>query len=182
MIITNVCLLLEALSIVICLHHLYGEKFRLDIATVCYLSIDMIVVVTVNQLCLPKEYTMIIYPVLIIYCGFRLGFKLRPLIINIILCMVLISGIQMLIAFPICHIFQIHVINELQLLCVNSLVFLCITIFLPKSKLKKLSLFLDNKEKFLIVIISICLFMTLFWVFSYKKTKLLDINQSIFFQ
>ena len=34
MIITNVCLLLEALSIVICLHHLYGEKFRLDLSLI----------------------------------------------------------------------------------------------------------------------------------------------------
>ena len=67
MIITNVCLLLEALSIVICLHHLYGEKFRLDIATVCYLSIDMISMAAVNYLGLSKVYTMIIYPFLILF-------------------------------------------------------------------------------------------------------------------
>ena len=64
MIITNVCLLLEALSIVICLHHLYGEKFRLDIATVCYLSIDMISMAAVNYLGLYNDNLSISYFVL----------------------------------------------------------------------------------------------------------------------
>lgn len=180
MIITNVCLLLEALSIVICLHHLYGEKFRLDIATVCYLSIDMIIVIAVNFLGMAKEFTMVIYPILIIYCGLRFGLKIRALFINNILCMVLISGIQMLMAFLICHLLKIHVIDETQLLVVNLGVFLIVLLILPKCKLEKMSLFLDNKERFLICIISICLFMAMFLVYKYKQTELLEINQSIF--
>ncbi len=37
--ITNVCLLLEMLSIVLCLHRLYGEKFRFDIVTVSFVCV-----------------------------------------------------------------------------------------------------------------------------------------------
>ncbi len=80
MIVTNVCLLLEALSIVICLHHLYGEKFRLDIATVSFLSIDMIIMTAINYFGLPKTYTMVIYPVIILYCGVRFGFRIKSLV------------------------------------------------------------------------------------------------------
>ena len=68
MIITNVCLLLEALSIVICLHHLYGEKFRLDIATVCLLAVDMIMMQTIDYFGWSSVWSVLIYPVLAVYC------------------------------------------------------------------------------------------------------------------
>lgn len=178
MIITNVCLLLEALSIVICLHHLYGEKFRLDIATVCYLSIDMISMVTVNYLGLSKTYTMIIYPLLILYCGKRFGFKIRRLVINLALCMVFISGIQMIVSFPICYLLNLHVVQDVQLLFVNVLAFLVVLFLLPKFRVRQLSLFLDDKEKILVATLCICFFMILLLMFSYKRIKLLDINQT----
>lgn len=39
----NICLLLEGLSMVICLHYLYGEKFKLGIINASYLTVYMIV-------------------------------------------------------------------------------------------------------------------------------------------
>ena len=91
MIITNVCLLLEALSIVICLHHLYGEKFRLDIATVCLLAVDMIMMQTIDYFGWSSVWSVLIYPVLAVYCLKKFKCKFMLLLINIVLCMVMKS-------------------------------------------------------------------------------------------
>lgn len=91
--ITNVCLLLEALSIVVCLHHLYGEKFRLDIATVSLLSIDMIMMQAIDYYGLPSTFSMLFYPIIVIYCGVKFGFKIQELIVNNILNVAIICMI-----------------------------------------------------------------------------------------
>ena len=92
--ITNICLLLEALSIYICLHYLYGEKFKLNIETVSCLAIHMIVLTAVNYYNIPQIYTMIIYPVIVVYSGVRFGLKLKTLIVNNILNIAIASSIQ----------------------------------------------------------------------------------------
>ena len=95
MVIINSCLLLEVLTIVICLHHLYGEKFKLDIVTVSFLSADMIIMTMINFFGMARIYTMIVYPVIILYCGIRFGFKLKKIVVNIVLCITLVGVIQM---------------------------------------------------------------------------------------
>lgn len=179
MIITNVCLLLEALSIVICLHHLYGEKFRLDIATVCYLSIDMISMAAVNYLGLSKVYTMIIYPFLILYCGARFGFKLKQMIINLILCIAIISGIQ--IAVMIVYFYATGVKNyqNMDLLMVDLISFSIISFLMPKLKAFKLSSLVKKKEKGITFVIVICFLLCIFWILSYKKFGTMELYQTV---
>ena len=66
MIIKNICLLLEALSIIICLHNLYNEKIKLEIITVVFLSFDMIVMTAINFYGFSQTYmtTLAIYPII----------------------------------------------------------------------------------------------------------------------
>ena len=179
MIITNVCLLLEALSIVICLHHLYGEKFRLDIATVCFLSINMIVMTAINYLSLPKVYTMIIYPIFFIYCGARFGFHFMRMIINILLCIVIVGGIQMITAIPFHYLFNIELFVENQLLIVNCFAFVIVSVLVPLFKLKKLSHILLSKGRILFISLFVCFFITLISIVVYKEFTLIELNQGI---
>ena len=76
MIIRNCCLLLEALSIVLCLHHLYGERFKLDIRTVNLLAVDMIMMHMIDFYGLSGIISILIYPFIVIYCGLKFGFKI----------------------------------------------------------------------------------------------------------
>ena len=48
MIIGNISILLEALSIIMCLHYLYDKRFELDIATICLLSTDLILMQVID--------------------------------------------------------------------------------------------------------------------------------------
>ncbi len=179
MIITNVCLLLEALSIVICLHHLYGEKFRLDIATVSFLSIDMIIMTAINYFGLPKTYTMVIYPVIILYCGVRFGFEIKKIAVNFILCIILVGGLQLLIATPIGYLFNMHNVVKLNLLIMISTVFVVITIAIPYAKIEKLSSFLQYKDRALFLSMAICLVIISFWLIRYKKGAWMELDNTI---
>lgn len=121
--IQRICLVLEALSIVICLHHLYGEKFKLDIETTSLLAIDMIMMQTIDYYGLPSVLSVLIYPIIALYCGKKFGFNFRAIIINNILYMVIISGIQIAVTIPYYFMSGIQSFDKKELLIVNVLAF-----------------------------------------------------------
>lgn len=179
MIIKNVCLLLEALSIVICLHHLYGEKFKLDIATVSYLSIHMIVMVAINYLGLPKTYTMIMYSIFIVYCGVRFGFQVRKLAINIVLCIILVAIIQMGLGLGITYFGRSVIFGDLRSLVTNILALLITIFVLPLCKIGNISFYIKDKGKILMLTIGICIVIVLYMIIDYKKIGVLDLEPLI---
>ena len=179
MIITNVCLLLEALSIVICLHHLYGEKFRLDIDTICLLAVDIIMMQTIDYFGWSSAWSFFIYPMIFIYCGRKFGFKVKVLIINLLLCVVIVGGIQLIVAIPFYYLLKIQSFDNYKLLIVNLLAFLLVTLFPSKIiKNKKLSVHLDKEKVFLFSLIT-CIAIIAFCVFNYKKFKLIELLDSV---
>lgn len=177
--ITNICLLLEALSVVFCLQCLYGEKFKLDIETTSFLATDMIIMTAINYYGLPKIYTLIIYPVIAIYCGMKYGFKLKVFLINLVLCVILVGGIQIIVMIPMYYILSIFHLSVIQLLIVNSITFLIVFFALPKCRMERLTNYMQSKEDLLIISSIICLAITAFCIVAYKEFKLLELNQTI---
>lgn len=180
MIITNVCLLLEALSFVICLHCLYGEKFKLDIATVCFLSINMIVMTAINYLSLPKVYTMIIYPIILVYCTIKFRRKLRISVINLIMSIVIIGGTQAVVMLGFYYISRDKRFENTDLLIVNIIVFLLIVFLLPLFKLRYLPMLLNgNKEKKMAIVAEVCFALSILLLISYKEFETMELYQTI---
>lgn len=177
--VTNICLLLEALSVVLCLHCLYGEKFRLDIATTSFLAIDMIIMTIINYYGLSKVYTMIIYPIIVIYCGVRFRFKLKEMITNVIIGSVIISSVQMLVMGSWNFILNIETFSDFHLLTVNCVAFLIILFILPRMKIERVANYLYNREKILTISLSVCLVIIIFLFLNYKEFKLFELNQTI---
>ena len=177
--VTNICLLLEALSIVLCLHYLYDEKFKLDIETTSYLAINMISMTVINYYKMPKIFTMAIYPFIAFYCGIKFRFKLREIIINIILCIIIVGVIQMIVALPFYYLLDVHLFSNYRLLLINCVAFLIMLFVIPRLKINRVVAFLKNKEKILIVSIIICLGITFFCVISYKRFIQVELNQTI---
>ena len=177
--VTNICLLLEALSVVFCIHYLYGEKFKLDIETTSFLAIDMIIMTAINYYGLPKIYTMIIYPVIAIYCGMKYGFKLKVLLINLVLCVILVGGIQIIVMIPMYYVLAVIHFSTMRLLVVNLTAFIIVIFILPKCRLERLTNYLQSKEDLLIISSIICLVITAFCIVAYKEFKLLELNQTI---
>lgn len=179
MIITNVCLLLEMLSIVICLHHLYGEKFKLDIDTVCLLAIDMIMMQVIDYFGWSSIWSVLIYPIITIYCGRKFGFQLKRIILNIVICVLLIGIIQIIVTFSFCCGLRLHELSDIHLLFTSGLVFLIVLFGISKDRFKKLFFFFQNKEKMLIISIAICVVLVLTWLVGYKSFRLLEAYQAI---
>ncbi len=179
MIITNICLLLEALSIVICLHHLYGEKLKLDIETVSFLSIDMILMTVINYYGLPKTYTMIIYPILALYCGAKFGFRLKSMVVNLVLCIILVGGMQLIVAFPCYYLLDISFFVDAKLLFINFIANFLVIFVLPRCKIRKLSSFLQERERILVITLGICIIVLFYLLIYYKELRWIEINQAI---
>lgn len=179
MIITNVCLLLEMLSIVICLHHLYGEKLKLDIDTVCLLAIDMIMMQVIDYFSLSGVWSILVYLFVMLYCGRKFGFKIKIICINVSLCIILVGLIQMLMTYIFCYWLDIYILVDYELLIASCVVLLIVLYVLPKCKVRKLSIFLQDKEKLLTVTIISCVTVILIWLISYKQLKVLEAYQAI---
>lgn len=177
--ITNICLLLEALSIALCLHYLYDEKFKLDIKTLSYLSIYMIIMTTINYYSLPKTYTMIIYPVIFLYCGMRFGFKMRELIINTVLYMVIVSGNQLIATWLCYFVSGVRSFSDLGLVIVNGIAFLIVLLVLPKCKLNKISTYLQDEGRIYIISLCISIIVAGYCVTQYKRIDSTGLFQSI---
>lgn len=177
--ITNICLLLEALSIALCLHYLYGEKFKLDIKTLSYLSIYMIIMTTINYYGLPKTYTIIIYPVIFLYCGVRFGFKIRSLIINNILYLAILSGIQFIVSSVYSIIYKIEFFENIMLLAVNCITFAIILFVLPKCRLNQISIYFQDKERSYVMALAISVAATGYCLMQYKKIDGVGVFQSV---
>lgn len=177
--VTNICLLLEALSIIYCLHCLYGEKFKLDIATTSFLAIDMIIMTIINYYELSKVYTMIIYPIIVIYCGVRFGFKLKEMITNVVICIIINGGIQILVMASLHYVLEINIFSNIHLLFINGIAFGIVFFILPRFQLGKIINYLLNKEKILISSLIICFILIVFWLLSYKGFKLFELHQTI---
>lgn len=175
--ITNVCLLLEILSIIFCIHYLYGEKFRLDIATTSYLAIHMIIMTSMNYYELPPIYSMSTYIIMFIYCGIRFGLNLKAMVINNILYIVIIGVMQIIITMCYGYIFNILVFNDVELLIFNCIVFCGVLLILPKMKVNKLSTYLQDKERILIISLVLCVIFAASSVINYKMLKVAELYQ-----
>lgn len=173
MIIKNVCLLLEALSMVFCIHYLYGEKVKLDIATVSYLSIHMIVLTAMNYLGL-SIYSMISYPIFAVYCGVKFGFKWKKLLVNMVLCVILVGVTQLVVVYIFSHLANMMLIADYQLLIINFVSAFIIIFLMPLCSIKKLSFYIKDKGKMLMLTIGICIIIVLRMIIDYKKLGLLD--------
>ncbi len=167
MIIQNVCLLLEALSVVICLHRLYGEKFKLDIVTISFLSIHMITMTGMNYLGL-SIYSMIGYPILAAYCSMKFGFKWKELLVNMVLCVILLGGLQ-IITLLLVNFDETASSANMQLLLADGITTMIVIFLLPMPKMRRLIYIIKDNGSILGLTAGTCFFMVLFLITSYKR-------------
>ena len=177
--ITNVCLLLEAISIVFCTYCLYGEKFKLDITTTCFFSIYMIIMTVINYYKLPQVYTMAIYPVMFLYCGIRFGFYFKAIVINNMLYLIITGGIQIATMMVYYIIFNIQSFGNVDLLIVDCIACIVILLIIPKCKIDRVSIYLQDKERILIIALILCIIVASFCLIQYKKIDKLGLYQYV---
>lgn len=180
--IERIYVLLEVLATVICLHCLYGEKLKLDIMITVFLSIDMIVMTTINYYQLPRVYSFIIYPIIWVYCGVRFGFRWREILINNILCMIIMGGTQLLVIMIYGWIFNLLSLDLMtfeyaELLIMNGGILFIIWVVLPRLRIHRLSIYLQDKERILFISLGFCILLIISSFANYKIANRAKIYQ-----
>lgn len=177
--IERIYVVLEAVSIVICLHYLYGERFKLDMATICLLAIDMIIMQSIDYYGWTSILSLIIYPIFVIYCGIKFGFRILKIIVNMVLCVLIVGGIQLGVMLFCGYVLKIQHYDKMILLVINSVICLAIVLLLPRKRIAQLSTYLQDKGRILIITIIVCVVLTVFCLLSFKEYEMVELNQAI---
>lgn len=170
----RICVVLEGLSIAVCLHRLYGKKFRFDIATVSLMTIEMIMMQAIDYFGWPKELSMLFYLVVAGYCVIEFGFDIKKLIVNNVLYLIII-GILQIVVMMIFFVFRIQqLIVGIKSLVFNVAILLIIIFVFPRFKIKDLIEVLKDREKIQILTFALCILITSILIINFKQINIIS--------
>lgn len=147
MITVSLACLFEILSVVVCLHYLYGEKFKIDLVTFGFIALDICWMNIAYLFDFGQEWSLIMYLVILIYCGVKFEFQIKRIITNIVLCIGILMLIQATIMLMVSGIFKVEKIGTSVNFIINFIMFLIVILVLKRCKLKKLSDIVRSNEK-----------------------------------
>ena len=165
--------LMEILSIVLCIHILYGKKFQLNIKNIVLCSFDVILLQAINENVVSQKFVLLIYIMVFIYCCAEFGYKKKEIFINNALNFVILFMVQIL-----CWV--VFVLAQLDSLSVDKQVFLLnfmsvsvVALVLPKCKLNRLSKYMQEKHLLVNLALAVCMVFVLYMFVSFRITKYL---------
>lgn len=144
--VNRVSLLVEIMSTIICLFGLYGEKFRFDFKEIILVSIEIIVMQSIDMGYLPAWSAELMFLVIALYCVWRFGFDKKKLIVNNVLYIILLSGLQMICFFIVSCIVGEGAGEEIRIFCVNIIMFLVCIIITRNKWLKRVSFYFQRED------------------------------------
>lgn len=159
----GVTLLIETISTIICIHHIYGKKVKWDVQTISLILLLLFILETINKTETSEIITILVYVLLGIYCKLRFQESIIKTGVSII-----ILGIVMTILQFICLLCISILIPEnetLRSVCVNIAVLCCNLFLLPRCKLDVYRNRIKFKSKYMlavfIFVVTIVLFLLL---------------------
>lgn len=161
--------LFEALSIVFCLHYLYGVKICFDWVTICYITVDVVWMSIIQLFQIEHYWSILIYPLIALYCGVKFGYNYKAIIVNNILYIAILSGIQATLAIIFNIILGIERVGELDSIFLNIVVLLLVVVVLRKCKLDKLSKVLQANDKIIMICLIVVIIIVSLFLYNYKK-------------
>lgn len=176
--VVSLYLLFEVLAVVVCLHYLYGEKFRFDIVTVSIISIDLIWMQAIYYFHWNQSWSLMIYPIIIVYCILRFGFDVKAIVVNNILYLLIVCSLQLFLAVIISAISGIVTVDVEESLIINIITF--VIILLGMRKLHILSKFLQNRERLIVITFCVDIGGMLFAMVKYRGEKGIEVWIYIF--
>ena len=169
MIVISLINLLEVLSVVFCLHYLYGEKPRLEAVTVCFILLEVAWMSGVYYLQLGQEWSMMMYPIVALYCALRFGTDIKAIFINNVLYMAILSGIQTTIMMLCRALLKIENFDKMDNFLINVIMYAIVIGILRKCRLKKLSDILKSRERLVVAALTVTAVGTMLFLTTYKS-------------
>lgn len=174
--VVSLYLLFEVLAVIFCLHYLYDETVRFDAPTIVLIVVELLWMNAMYQLEWNQGLSLLIYPMIMIYCGIKFGFDIKKIIVNNILCLLILTVLQMTIGIIVFYIFMnINIVGENESLIINIILFIVVVFGLKRCELAKLSKILQSNEKLIIASVTVILINFFFFMTVYKKDSRFEI-------
>ncbi len=124
--------LFEILSVLLCLSLLYGEKFRLDKLSISLILLEVTFYTLLEVYHLNNSLTVVMYPLIAIFCGLKYGWKWKPILVNNILYIFIVGILQVLYLMFYYFILSAHLNENVILFIASGTMFL--TFYMLRKK------------------------------------------------
>ncbi len=171
--VVSLSLFFEILAVVVCLHYLYDEKIKLDKLTISFIFIEMIWMIIVCFFELNQTWTLLMYPIIMVYCGVKFGFNIKAIVVNNVLYMIILCILQSTIMMVFNFVFG-KLNYEIQVV-INFIVLILVIVLAKKCNLAKLSKILQKREILLAIVLFVLGISFLLFLFQFKQTLGFDI-------
>lgn len=160
----------EAVSVLLLLHNLYGKKMCCNIYSLLFVAADYLVML-VTELCgLNQNLSIVVYLLLIVYCVKVFDSKLKAAIVNIILLVVILMGIQLSVLIVLEMLGDVIIGYENSALALSNFMILCVTIVIyKKAELHTIALYFQRNGKLAGIILLLESTLVFFLIFQYKS-------------
>lgn len=174
----KVILLVELLSVFLCVFRVYGQKPKIDVKGIIAFGSMFIIVDVVNYYSIPRNYVFLAYLVLIVYAILMFKEKFIKTVISIVLAIIVIAVVQ----FGTMLVLSIYPFENYNIRDVlGATVTLLVILFLiPYCKINKLRDAICRKHWLMYVIFCFIAFTILFAIISLKSTNELRIGLFLF--
>ena len=147
-------IVLEVLSIIICIHYIYDVKVKIDIKTMLLAMIIIVTSTMINCLDIDNINTLIFYIVIYGYCKSKFKESVLETMVSVILVIIIITVLQYICVLPAYAIFSEYI--EGYVFTTNLLAVLLCYFLLPKCKLSELKNSICHKNKVVVVMLVFC--------------------------
>ena len=170
MIISLLYVVFEAISVLLLLHTLYGKKICWNIYSIAFVVIDYILMLATKLFGVSQNLSVMIYPLLAIYCFVQFKSKIQEIIVNIVLAVIMLLGIQLIPLLVFGILGELLIGYENVAIVISNLIILIIAIVLYKKvDLHTISLTFQRNSKLIGLILLLESTLVFLLIFQYKN-------------
>lgn len=169
-------LILEILAVLLCLHGLYGEKFKWNSYTILFVVIDYIVYQSESACGEIRYCQIIIYFLFILYCKLQFKYSWKINIMNSALCIMITALIQLICYLPVTFLYYVIPIQLIGYIINISLIIILLALNKYKT-LNKISLYMQQKGKIVGIFLGLTITIIVFAIYNlriYKRVNAID--------
>ena len=165
----NLYYLVEDITMIICLFGLFRKRVNINILTMETLVINLIIFNLMLQGYIGKIYSVLELIVVFVYTLYEFKENIKLTLANFFLCIIFITIVQLLSAFPMLIIRKV-ITNDSMLLLVINLMVMFMILFL-KDKLGYISSYISKTKWLSILPIFICFIDIIMLLIQFKNYK-----------
>lgn len=162
--IERIYLLLEIVAYLLIINNLYDKKFKFDFPAIFTIATEVIIFRLTNEGIISAQFRIIPYVLLVLYVYIEFKSSLKKLIINMLVTVLVIGGMQVLFG---CVIFFVKN-REVCALIVNFCVFITSFIISNLGGLKCIMQFINKYSREIIAVIASCGVLVIIAIITYR--------------